>query len=69
MRVGSEKLQPMSEVVSGLRQNTLFRHLMAHLVRRRDARIEAAIKARDDVDTLRGRAQEMMDLIKELEKE
>ena len=64
-----EKLRPLPEVLSGLRQNPLFRHLMGHLVARRDARIEAAIKARGEVDTLRGRAQEMMDIIRDLEKE
>ncbi len=65
----NEILRPLPEVLSGLRQNPLFRHLMGHLVARRDARIEAAIKARGEVDTLRGRAQEMMDIIKDLEKE
>ncbi len=65
----SETLRPLPEVLSGLRQNPLFRHLMGHLVARKDTRIEAAIKARSEVDTLRGRAQEMMDLIRDLEKE
>ena len=65
----AETLRSLPEVLSGLRQNPLFRHLLGHLVARRDARIEVAIKARDDVDTLRGRAQEMMDLIRDLEKE
>jgi len=64
----NESLRPLPEVLEGLRQNPLFRHLMGHLVARQTARIEAAIKAKDDVDTLRGRAQEMMDLVRDLEK-
>ena len=59
---------PMSEVVAGLKQNLLFQAFLVHLTTRRDNRIIAAIKARDNVDVLRGRASDMMDLVAELEK-
>ena len=61
-------IPPLKEVVEGLHHNPLFKALLAHLYKRQDSRIRAAIGARDDVDVLRGRAQEMMDLMKDLER-
>jgi hypothetical protein len=58
----------MSEVLLGLRQNHLFRVFITHITERRDVRILAAIKSDTGVDVLRGRAQELIELVDELEK-
>jgi hypothetical protein len=57
---------PLAEGVVGLKQNMLYQHLLAHLAKRRDGRIAVAMKTTTDVDVMRGRAQELMDLTKEL---
>jgi hypothetical protein len=59
----------MREAVIGLHQNQLFRVLITHLIERRDKRIMAAIKAKTDVEPLRGRAQEMIEIIEDLERQ
>jgi hypothetical protein len=58
----------LKEIVEGLHQNLLYRTLLERLRQRLETRVKAAICAKDDVDVLRGRAQEMIDLMKDLER-
>lgn len=56
----------VQECVEGLLNNPLYRVLLKHLEARRVQRMEAAIKATEHVDVVRGRAQELFDLMREL---
>jgi len=61
---------PLTEAISGLGSNQLFRVFVMHMKERREKRMMAAIKSADpsQSETLRGRAQEMIDLMELLEK-